>query len=248
MRKPRSWNPRGYWENSQFIEINDQVLSRFGGSWHDPPEFPLNWETSPELEDLRQISRNLIQEDFAGAELWGWKEPRTCLTLPFWQQLLPPLSHVICLRSPLEVAQSLKRRNWFSLRKGVYLWLVYLTRALENTAAQERCFVFYENLMNDWRDELQHLSEFLGKEKNAEQVDVHSAIQEFIDPALRHHDFSSVVALESSTWKDVNESVKSAHFAYVALRREAKTNPDQVDQLLRNAIETIRSQIQREFS
>src|SRR3712207_2640746 len=117
------------------MKLNEEILSRFGGNWHDPPAFPSGWEHAVEFEDLRYRARVLIEEDFAAAKVWGWKDPRTCLTLPFWRQILPPMQYVICLRNPLDVARSLERRNGFSLEKGIYLWLVYIESALRYTCS-----------------------------------------------------------------------------------------------------------------
>ena len=36
----------------------------------------------------------------AAAPVWGWKDPRTCLTLPFWQDVIGSIRYVICIRNP----------------------------------------------------------------------------------------------------------------------------------------------------
>ncbi len=32
-------NAKGYWEHESILEINDELLARFDGSWHAPPVF-----------------------------------------------------------------------------------------------------------------------------------------------------------------------------------------------------------------
>src|SRR5215216_4224418 len=130
---PSSSNPKGYWEHQQFIKINDEILDRLGGNWYALPEFSEGWESSHELGDLEQFARGNLHEEFAGVDLWGWKDPRTCLTLPFWQRVIGPMKYVICFRHPMDVASSLKRRDGFSTEQGVFLWLVYLQRVLAQT-------------------------------------------------------------------------------------------------------------------
>ena len=95
-----------------------------------------------------------MEKDFAASELWGWKNPRNCLTLPFWQRFLPPMRYLICLRNPLDVAASLERRDGFSLEKSVDLWLTYVMSAVQHTAGRPRLFVFYEDVMDDWQESL----------------------------------------------------------------------------------------------
>src|SRR5437870_8336735 len=107
LMKPNQFNPKGFWEHQSIVDLDDEILKRLEGSWCDPPSFSAGWEGSSQFADLRQQARALIQNDFDAAMCWGWKDPRTCLTLPFWKQLLPPLRYVICLRNPVDVARSL---------------------------------------------------------------------------------------------------------------------------------------------
>jgi hypothetical protein len=194
--QPGPDNPKGYWEHYMLTALNDEILARLGGSWHEVPVFPAGWEVSSELADLRQRARAILQEDFATADLWGWKDPRTCLTLPFWQRLLPPMRYVICLRNPVDVSRSLERRDNFPFEKGVQLWLAHVTSALRHTTGQPRLFVFYEDLMEDWPTEIKRLANFLGKPELAEEEAIRSAIQEFIEEELQHHRTSLVDAID----------------------------------------------------
>jgi len=120
-------NTEGYWEHKGFVEINDEILIRLGGSWGHPP-LPLltpDWVVRPELADIRARAEELLL-DFAGTEPWGWKDPRNSLTFPFWKSLHPGLKVVICLRHPSENARSLERSGSYtdySLR--MTLWNMY---------------------------------------------------------------------------------------------------------------------------
>ena len=194
--QPGPDNPKGYWEHWMITALNDEILARLGGSWHEPPAFPPAWEISPELADLRQRARAILQEDFATAELWGWKDPRTCLTLPFWQKLLPPMRYVICLRNPVDIARSLERRNNFSFEKGSKLWLTYVISALQHTGGHPRLFIFYEDLMRDWPREVRRLAGFLGKPELVEQEAIQQSIQEFVEQELQHHRTSLIDAAD----------------------------------------------------
>ena len=190
--QPDDRQTRGYWEHLQIIYLNEAILERYDGTWDAPPIFPPGWETSPMIDDLKQRALTLIQDTFANAEMWGWKDPRNCLTLPFWQQLLPKMRYVICLRNPVDVAHSLARRDGFSAEKSSCLWLSYVNSALEHSNDQPRLVVFYEDLMNNWPRELQRLSDFLGKPERAQQVEVKNAVREFIGKDLQHYRTSIV--------------------------------------------------------
>ena len=65
------------------------------------------------------MKARLLIEGFDSAGVWGWKDPRNSLTLPFWQDLLPGLKTLIMVRNPLEVAHSMKRAK----RNFLFVWL-----------------------------------------------------------------------------------------------------------------------------
>jgi hypothetical protein len=185
-------NPKGFWEHRGLVTINEDILAMFGGGVDDPPLFPQNWQDVPQLAGLGERARAVISKDFAAADLWGWKDPRTCLTVAFWQRLLPPIHYVHCLRSPADAVQSLQKqaRRYglvYSVEKCIWLWLAYVQSALTHTQGQPHLLIFYEDVMDDWAKELRRLADFLGRPDRAEQVGMQDAVRQFIDHGLRHH-------------------------------------------------------------
>src|SRR4029077_12430439 len=61
-------NARGYWEQHEIYEINEEVLATFGGTWAQPPHLPPGWEHSPALAVVRDRARNLLTDLFAASE------------------------------------------------------------------------------------------------------------------------------------------------------------------------------------
>jgi glycosyltransferase involved in cell wall biosynthesis/GT2 family glycosyltransferase/SAM-dependent methyltransferase len=201
---PHAENPRGYWEYRPFVDINEQVLERLGGSWHEPPTFVPGWEASPNLADLRRQARALVAEDFRSLA-WAWKDPRTCLTLPFWRQLLPPLRYVICLRNPAEVAKSLAQRDRFAVSKSIDLWHLYTKSSLEH-AQGPTLFLFYEDLLESRDTEVGRLAAFVGSDAQS------TSIQERIEAELHHQRTAFLDTV------DDEECAFPAKALYVALR------------------------------
>src|SRR5215472_4432307 len=126
---PQADNPEGFWEHLGFVALNDQVLSELGGAWDLPPAANEDFRNT-RLDPLRLKARLLI-EQFESANVWGWKDPRNSLTLPFWQQLLPRLKTLVVVRNPLEVAHSMGERNGTSYSFGLRLWEIYNRRLVE---------------------------------------------------------------------------------------------------------------------
>jgi hypothetical protein len=188
------FNPKGFWEYQPIVELNDTILSRLGGSWREPPPFPPGWEASEALADLRLRARELLAADFAAAPLWGWKDPRTCLTLPFWRELVPDVRYVLCFRNPADVGHSLEHTMPFD--QGVRLWLRYVSASLGHAAGRDCLAVFYEDFMQDWRRQLERLAAFLGREELAARADVLAEAEAFLDEELQHHRTSPVAVAE----------------------------------------------------
>ncbi len=158
----------------------------------------------------------MIAADFGGRDLWGWKDPRTCVTLPFWRRLLPPMRYVICLRNPLDVARSLQERDRFSAGKSIGLWFDHLTAALHHTTGQPRLFVSYEDVVRDAARELPRLAGFLEKPEAADDPDIRRTVQEFVDAQLRHHRSTRMDALDEP---DLEIPAKALYFAVDLYRR-----------------------------
>ena len=174
-------NPKGYWEHHQLVGINDEILARFGGRWDEPPAFRPQWSADPGLDELKEKARHLLTENFAAAPLWGWKDPRTCLTLPFWQDVIGPMRYVLCVRNPSAVMASLARRDGMSTEKAERLWLAHVQAILTHTSDQPRMFVFYEDMIDDWRPDLQRFAAFIGDPERADDPRVHEAVTQFVE-------------------------------------------------------------------
>jgi GT2 family glycosyltransferase/glycosyltransferase involved in cell wall biosynthesis len=209
-------NPKGFWEYQPILELNVAILERLGGDWHEPPFFPPGWEIAPEFADLRQRARTLVARHFT-TDQWGWKDPRTCLTLPFWKQVLPPVHYVICMRSPVEVAASLQKRDGFAIEKSIRLWQLYTGEAIEHTAGVPRHFIFFEDMIHSPREETTRLAQFLGRQDALEQPGILAAIADFIDPEFHRHQTSFLNTLDNPT---VMFPAKALYFAlHVAAKR-----------------------------
>jgi hypothetical protein len=156
-----SGNPEGHYEHGEFFRIDEALLHRLGGSWDFPPSLKPGWEHDDSLAGLRQDAKTLV-DTFYGKLPWGWKEPRTTILLPFWKSIIPQLRFVICVRSPLEVAQSLAKRNKIPIDQGVTLWHRYMRAAIQDTESCQRFFAYYEDFIADPEVQVQTLIDFCG--------------------------------------------------------------------------------------
>jgi hypothetical protein len=186
---PAADNPAGFWEHAGVAAINDEILKVLCEAphqqWRWPGRFEPGWERDPRLERQREAAETLLRESFAGQALWGWKDPRTCLTLPFWQDLVPRMRYVICVRDPLGVAASLELRDGLSREEGLGLWLRYLADAVVHTSGRPRLFVAYEAFFGGWEEQAARLAEFAGTGSLTPAQRV--AIAAHVEDGLWHH-------------------------------------------------------------
>ena len=157
---PQADNPDGFWEHLGFVALNDELLEALGGAWDLPPK--TNENLSDERLDPLRMKARLLIEGFHSAQIWGWKDPRNSLTLPFWEDLLPGLKTLIIVRNPLEVAYSMRKRNGTSYAFGLRLWEIYNRRLIEAAGKHERLVTHYDLFFENAEKELQRIANFVG--------------------------------------------------------------------------------------
>jgi hypothetical protein len=178
---PAEENPEGFYEHLQFVKLNDEVLNVAGAGWDCPPVAGFNWDDSA-LDSFRARARQLAIP-LAERLPWGWKDPRTSLTLPFWRSAFGPLRIVAVVRNPLEVVTSLHRRNAFSTALGLTLWQIYAERILEDTSPDERLITHYDSYFLEPDREIGRVLDYLDLDRGQ---DLRGLKSEAI-PELRHH-------------------------------------------------------------
>lgn len=187
LKPPSTVNPKGFYEHRRIVRINKELLAQLGGDWRDVPALPDGWAVSPDLDGLRARARRTISREFGHASLWGFKDPRTCLTLPFWEPLLPAPRVVLCHRSPAAVAGSLRVRDAMGVGEAMTLWGRYVGAALAASAHLPRIAVDYDALLEDPGAVVTRLAGFLGVPERAADAEVRRAVDAWLDRGLRHH-------------------------------------------------------------
>lgn len=188
MMGPKADNKRGFWESLPISRVNMALMYALGGTWDEPASAPDGWESSPELDRLLERARHALEEAFgdlepvwAGERTIGWKDPRMSMLLPFWQQLLPIDTVVLCLRDPRVVAGSLKERDGLPAEQSARLWLRYVTGALRD--APTTVVVWYEDFFEDLEAQVDRLRSGLDLPPPSDKV--RDEIRAFVDPGLR---------------------------------------------------------------
>jgi O-antigen biosynthesis protein len=82
--EPDKRNPHGFFEDKDFYEFHQQALYRCGEL---TPYVSADFVFQPTQVEIDQAVSMIQQRN--NQPLWGWKDPRSCLFLDFWGQLLP---------------------------------------------------------------------------------------------------------------------------------------------------------------
>jgi hypothetical protein len=189
-------NPRGYFEDDDLRQINDDLLAAVGSSNMSLRLLSPAIFAQPSLETLRDRAQSLIQRRYGRSPLWGFKDPRTVLTLPFWQGLLREGNYqdayVLAVRNPLSVAASLANIDvGFDVRRSCIFWLLRNAAALTQAWHRPCVVVNYDTLLTDPRGQLWRMAQALSLPWTlpvAQAVDDYVAT--FLNLELRHTSYN----------------------------------------------------------
>ena len=204
-------NPTGFWEPEDVNDLNDRTLGQLGGAWNRV-QFSLPDEGEL-VEEFESDARALLAAEYGDQPTILIKDPRICVLAPWWHRALiaggyRPL-YVIPVRNPLEVAQSLHARGDMSVREGLALWLVYMTRVAEFAATcPDVMHVRFTDLLDDWRMAVGRIAErldvALDVDARADEVD------RFLEPAMRRQ-VSGDDALDALPAESSIEEIRSLY-------------------------------------
>ncbi|WP_420405697.1 glycosyltransferase [Nisaea sp.] len=183
-------NETGFWEHLDAVVTDEELLTDFGMFWDDPRALPNGWTGMEAAEKARKAIRDILETDFAGAKLWGIKDPRMCRLMPLWEPVLEEFGaepvYVIMQRNPLEVARSLHQRDGFSTGRGLVLWLRHVIESERATRGKRRAFLSYDGLMADWQGTIEGMAKRLDLPLDKVTDESRAEIESFIRPGLRH--------------------------------------------------------------
>ncbi|GAB4297539.1 MAG: hypothetical protein Fur0025_35590 [Oscillatoriaceae cyanobacterium] len=113
---PDGFNVKGYFEDAEFLQLQRTILhdacAQNQPGWHDWG-WTINegWDKS-KLAGWVPAAQELLAARQNQGIPWGWKDPRTCLLLDFWRELLGNEARFLLVyRFPWDVADSILRLN-----------------------------------------------------------------------------------------------------------------------------------------
>ena len=172
---PKPWvttdnsNPRGFGEPQWVVDEHSALLRR--ANVHASDARPTAWADTARLCLDEQVSaevRSWLQEQFSGNDRVLIKDPRLLWFLPLWNRVGGELSAAVyvvtMLRHPAEVVNS--KLHWYPNMKLVDAnrvagWLNTMLFTERATREYRRVFVRFEDLLEDWTQQVARISEWL---------------------------------------------------------------------------------------
>ena len=150
-------NPLGYWELKEVVRINDALLELEGKTWSSLEPLTYSPPPPPELTSrMKEVIQGLNQP-------WVLKDPRFCITLPYWKDSLrrTNVSFLGIVRNELDVAASLMERDEMDILEAKMLRNYYLETARRSTRGKRYLEIRFEDLLARPKQTLTSVQEFL---------------------------------------------------------------------------------------
>lgn len=185
LQPPAPDNPRGFWENRFFQGLNMRLLGSQGCQVDGFDKSVAIKKASrllgqmPLNDQLLAPVADYLQKSFKGP-LWGFKDPRTVITWPFWSRVFAALGFedirpVIVMRHPDACARSLVSRGTFEggvaggkelHAQAVALWQIY-SKLMQAYLGEKALILFQEDLIDPAKasGELSRLAAYLEVEE-----------------------------------------------------------------------------------
>lgn len=195
LMQPWEDNPKGFFENNKVWKHNQKILESFNSSWDDPFLYGHDWCDKHDLTPYRKHIAALLHDEFSTSKLFAIKDPRMCILFPFWRVILEEHNiRPVCLlpvRHPMEVSQSLAKRNNHSVEKGLLLWMNYVLTAEKVSRSCERIYLKFNDLFSSPDAVIEMVKSKLNISFQKSFEEVKGQIDIFLDRGLKHNDVST---------------------------------------------------------
>jgi hypothetical protein len=96
------------------------------------------------------------------ASIWGWKDPRSCLTIDLFHKHLDNPKYIICYRNSQKIAESLFKRERIDFETGINLANYYKNEITEFINAKSSILeIHYECLLESPKEQIKKIIDFL---------------------------------------------------------------------------------------
>ena len=179
----KQWsNPLGHYEDVDFLSLNKDILSAAGGSWDNPPGKSAILAQGDKFQSRinELISRKKNQDT---GSPWGWKDPRTSLTIDLYYPYLHNPTFIWCRRDQNAVSRSLLKRNKIKIPDGLELLEYYENQIRDFFNRHPKIPAFeidYDEVIKAPEKWINELIQFL--QIDPDQIQIDQALEQVLAP------------------------------------------------------------------
>lgn len=146
---PSKYNKKGYYEDLDFVNLHKKLLARHNlhESGHEgkiqSPQL-----TNNEIEEIK-----ILIEQKSKRDQWSWKDPRTCLFIKYYLELLPEAKVLVVIRDSIDVALSMSKRERNNIGKPESNFQSILNR-VKRTLLYYYSIVYYTKVWKEYNQML----------------------------------------------------------------------------------------------
>jgi hypothetical protein len=178
-------NPRGAWEDRAIFAEQARLFHMLAIRTLPRQN---SWREGPLFDDVKARLDRLLHERLSKARsVWGFKDPKTCLFLPMWQDLSEAreceLRFVLCVRRAENTIASLMANYGHSTEIAQSIYFNRNAHALADCPGRT-LVVHYEDLLDGDAGILSQLCSFCGLPAERPDHELQSILVKICEPAL----------------------------------------------------------------
>ncbi len=206
IRRKSIHNPLGYFEDIDFVNLNRLILNEAGGSWINPPS-----------EDSIRDQKTKFNEKISDLiktkpKLWGWKDPRTCLTIELFLSHISNAYFIVCNREHKAIALSLFKRYKMKYEKSLEIIRIYeerLSNFFNRFPSLKKLNVYYEKTVSNPQKWVKEIIKFI-------EIKVNNQISrkaiKFIQDPDKLKNLSKIIVIRSKLKSFIRKHLKFLYF------------------------------------
>jgi hypothetical protein len=217
-------NETGHWESQALLSCHDRLLGRLGSDWEDWRSLEIGRLPASERKEIKAEIAELLRLEFGGAGLFVLKDPRICRFADLYLETLADADIAVrivhAVRNPLEVAESLHRRNGTLRADAMLQWLRHVLDSEAATRAHERVLVAFGALVSDWRSVFDRITSGLDLAWPYSAEEISGQVEAFLDAKRCHHRHTTEELLLDP---GIGRWVEQAYSALLVLTRSPRS-------------------------
>jgi len=169
LMEPDNANPDGFYEDWDFVKLNNKLLSASEGSWNIKPKLDIT-KTIFDSEMIEYIKENK-------KDIWALKDNRLAYTFPAWEPYLENIHWIVAQRHKQAIVNSLfnTHSGLFSeeLRTDEYFKQLYnehYDNLKKFSNKYPTLIISYERLFKNPKKEIKRILEFIGIKRSLKDL------------------------------------------------------------------------------